>query len=76
MCFQGPELSPAQVSAIAIRLSHELANPRPGFLGIPILKGGVGQLLAFIGALLGQLYTILAGKTSGQVRESNLRLPR
>ncbi len=31
------------------RLYHKLANPSPGFLGIPILKGVVGQLLAFIG---------------------------
>jgi hypothetical protein len=33
----------------SIRLYHELANPCPGFLVIPILKRVVGQLLAFIG---------------------------
>ena len=48
----------------------------PGFLGIPILKGVVWQLLAFIGPAIQQLYNIIAGKTSEQARESNLRLPR
>ncbi len=38
------------------RLCHELANSRPGFLGIPILKGVVGLLLAFIGPVI-QHYT-------------------
>ncbi len=31
------------------RLYREQANPSPGFLEIPILKGVVGQLLAFVG---------------------------
>ena len=50
------------------RLGRELANPRPGFLWNPILKGIVGQLL-------GQLYNIIAGNPSEQARESNPRLP-
>ncbi len=58
------------------RLYHELANPRPGFPVIPILKGVVGQLLAFFGPAIQQLYNIIAGKTAEQATESNSRLPR
>jgi hypothetical protein len=38
-----------------IRLSHELANPHPGFLRNPILEGVVGQLLTFIGPAIQEL---------------------
>ncbi len=78
LCWQSAELELQGLrdSRLQVRLYHELANPSPGFLVIPILKGVVGPLLAFFGPAIQQLYNIIAGKTSEHARESNSRLPR
>jgi hypothetical protein len=57
------------------RLWRETANPRPGFLGNPIVKANLKQLLRCLCFPIKCLYNIIARRTSELETESNPRLP-